>query len=238
MTSLSVLPLLQDGSCSIQGECLGNPGSVHARCPQIIKCGTCVAWTPREENRYTRNSGQCMLDRTATQYLDCNAAICPYYRPRVDSAAYAEWTKHGAEKPRKLVTSKTRSMGREAPPPTREALAQAAFRDHGASVGEAGAFALEGFLASAEPLPVLLERFRGGTVRVGAREAPLEALWARLVLVRRAMALLEDAVDRGGLDAETREKVKKDLAGIGGSMTTFNILFKDKDETFKGSAKD
>jgi hypothetical protein len=71
---------------------LTTPSSVHAQCPQTFKCGTCVAWSPREKNRFTRNSGQCLLDRSATQFLDCNAPICPYYRPRTETAAYAEWT--------------------------------------------------------------------------------------------------------------------------------------------------
>jgi hypothetical protein len=236
------LPLLQDGSCSIQQTCLTDPSAVHARCPQTMKCGTCVAWSPREKNRFTRNSGQCLLDRSSTQFLDCNAPICPYYRPRADSPAALEWTRGGGGARRTAVRSRTTKMTREAPPPTKEALAHAAFRDHDGDVASFGAAALAGQLGGVEPLPPLLERFRGGAARVASpvsppREVPLEALWARIVLLRRSLACLDEAVAGSALDAPTKEKVEKDLAGIAGSMTTFNLLFARKDDGFRGTGK-
>jgi hypothetical protein len=239
---MAALPLLQDSSCSIQQSCLTDPSSAHARCPQTMKCGTCVAWSPREKNRFTRNSGQCLLDRSSTQFLDCNAPICPYYRPRADSPAAVEWQARGAVARRTAVHSRTKKMSREAPPPTKEALAHAAFRDHADAVGSFGAATLAGMLGAVEPLPALLERFRGGTARVGsptspAREVPVEALWARLVLLRRSLGSLDEALAGSALDAATKEKVQKDLAGIAGSMTTFNLLFARKEDGFKGSGK-
>jgi len=237
------LPLLQDGSCSLQNSCLTDPASVHARCPQAFKCGTCVAWSPREKNRFTRNAGQCLLDRSTTQYLDCNAPICPYYRPRSDNPAVVDWKKAPAGTARRAtVRARSSKLTREAPSPSREALAHAAFRDHDDDVAAFGAAAVEGLLAGLEPLPPLLERFRGGIARVTAadgttREVPLEALWVRIVMARRALALLDDAVAASALDAATREKAEKDLAGIAGSMTTFNLLFAKKEDGFKGSGK-
>jgi hypothetical protein len=200
-----------------------------------------VAWTPREKNRFTRNSGQCLLDRSSTQYLDCNAPICPYYRPRADSPAALEWAKPGIAMRRTEVRARTSKMTREVPSPTREALAMAAFRDHDGDVARIGADVLAGLLGD-EALPTLLERFRGGTARVSAtsgetRELPLEALWARVVLLRRALARLDDALEASALDPATKEKIEKDLAGIAGSMTTFNLLFAKKEEGFKGSGK-
>jgi hypothetical protein len=240
---MAVLPLLQDGSCSLQHSCLNDPGSVHAQCPQAFKCGTCVAWSPREKNRFTRNAGQCLLDRSSTQYLDCNAPICPYYRPRADNPVALQWAKPGPSGRRTEVRARTKKMTREAPPPTKEALAEASFRDHPPEVAAVGVAALAGLLARLEPLPALLERFRGGTARVTApaeppREVPIEALWARIVVLRRTLAKLDATVETTpGLDAATREKAQKDLAGIGGSMTTFNLLFAKKDDAFKGSGK-
>jgi hypothetical protein len=201
-----------------------------------------VAWSPREKNRFTRNAGQCLLDRTATQYLDCNAPICPYYRPRADNPAAAEWRRPDVVTRRAEKRVRTSRLQREAPPPSREALAHAAFRDHPDDVAAFGAAALDGVLAGLEPLPALLERFRGGTARVGSsdgttREVPLEALWTRVVILRRSLARLDEAVAASSLDEATRQKVEKDLAGIGGSMTTFNLLFARKEDAFKGSGK-
>jgi hypothetical protein len=234
---MALLPLLNDGACSVQNSCLTNPSSVHDQCPQTFKCGTCVAWSPREKNRFTRNSGQCLLDRSATQFLDCNAPICPYYRPRAESPAFLEWKKPGgAEARRTEFKARTKKMTREAPPPTPDALAHAAFRDHDAGVAAVGVPVLLGQLQGARPLPPLLERFRGGTAVVKGptevREVPVEALWARLAVLRRALGRLDAAVAASTLDGETKGKVDKDLTGIHGSMTTFNLLFAKKDDVF------
>jgi hypothetical protein len=237
-----VLALLQDGSCSVAGSCLSVHGDVHATCPQASKCGTCVAWSPRKENSYGRNSGQCMLDRTATQYLDCNAPICPYYRPRFDNPAHLEWNRGGVKAQQARVRTATKKMTREAPAPTPEALSVAAFRGHAIGVADAGAPILAGLLEAHAPMPVLLERFRGGTAKVEgpqtpAREVPLEAFFARLALVRRALNALDESIDASKLTADEKEKLGKDWASISGSMTTFNVLLKDKTDHFKGQTK-
>jgi hypothetical protein len=96
-------------------------------------------------------------------------------------------------------------------------------------------------LLGPDPLDPLLERFRGGTVHVsgsdGTRELPIEALWARLLLVRRALERLEAATSSSRLESETRQKTEKDIAGMAGSMTTFNLLFARRDDGFKGTGK-
>jgi hypothetical protein len=242
---MGVLPLLADGSCQIQGTCLKSPGEAHGQCPQAFKCGTCVAWSPREENSYTRNSGECMLNRDARHYLDCNAQICPYYRPRRTTAAFEEWkAKPPATGQRKQATRSGRrrvKMDRDVPPPSAAALATAAFADHPAEVAEVGQALLEAELEARGTMPVLLERFRGGTVRVEqeggpTREVSMEAFYARLVAVRRSLNILREAVEDSGLGAGEKDKALKDLGGINGSMTTFNLLFADKGDHFKGSS--
>ncbi len=234
---MTVLPLLQDGSCSVQNTCLTRADDVHSTCPQAFKCGTCVAWTPREKNRFTRNSGQCLLDRSSTQYLDCNAPICPYYKPRADNPAAEQFSARPVARAVE-VKRRTTTMTREAPPPSREAIARAAFSVHDEGTAAIGVPVLAALLGDAA-VPALLERFRGGTARlvVGAekREVPIEALWARLVRVRRSLTALDAAVGASSLDVETRNKVSKDIGGMAGSMTTFNLLFAKKEDAFQGS---
>jgi hypothetical protein len=232
---MAILPLLDDGSCGQQNTCLTRAGDVHATCPQAMKCGTCVAWTPREKNRFTRNAGQCLLDRNATQYLDCNAAICPYYRPRAENPAAEAWKSQVPAQRQREVRTRVKGMTREAPPPTAEALAHASFAEHPTGVAAVGVPVLSAILG--EGLAPLLERFRGGTVKVGDRSMPIEALWARILQVRRTLGALDRSIDSSGLDAETRSKIEKDIAGMAGSMTTFNVLFARKDDGFKGTGK-
>lgn len=245
---MGILPLLADGSCSVTGTCLKTPQEVHGQCPQSRKCGTCVAWSPRKENGYGRNSGQCMLDRDSTQYLDCNAPICPYYKPRRESPAFLEWQQAPPVEQRQARRSARKKLDREAPPPSAAALAMAAFAEHPPEVAEMGSRVLEASLEAFGAMPVLLERFRGGTVALAptasasssdgpperARETTVEAFFARIALLRRALDGLERELSSSTMAAEEREKVLKDLAGIGGSLTTFNFLFKDKDDYFRG----
>jgi hypothetical protein len=239
---LAILELLEDGSCSITGTCESKPHEVWERCPQLAKCGTCIAWSPREENGYGRNSGQCMLDRDARTYLDCNAQICPYYRPRPESPAFEQWQNRPKAEQKQARRTRARKLDREAPPPTPAALAMAAFADHDTRVADAGAPVLEAELAAHGSMPVLLERFRGGSVRVRVagqpeREVSLEAFYARLSLLRRAIGALQDALEDSALSDDERGKVLKDLGGIGGSLTTFNVLFKDKADHFRGQGR-
>lgn len=239
---MGILPLLDDGSCSVTGTCLKSPHEVHPTCPQTGKCGTCVAWSPRQENGYGRNSGQCMLDRDARQYLDCNAPICPYYRPRQETAAYLDWKKAPPVEQREVRRSARKRLDREAPPPSAAALAMATFADHPRAVGEQAGKVLEALLEALGTMPVLLERFRGGTVAVRKGPSPgvalgettVEAFYSRVALLRRALDALEEEISSSSLAADEKDKVLKDLAGIGGSLTTFNFLFKDKEDYFKG----
>ena len=76
-------------------------------------------------------------------------------------------------------------------------------------------------------------RFKGGTVRAvptagAANEIPVEQLFAHLDHVLNSLALLESKL--GQLDEA--EDMKKQLNGIRGSFTTFNVLFAHRDEGF------
>ena len=239
---MTVLPLLNDGNCPQAGQCLSAASSVWATCPQAMKCGTCVAWSPRESNRYGRNSGQCMLNRETSTYLDCNAQICPYYKPRDENPAAQQWADRPREAPVKARRrSGHRKLDREVPPPTAAALAHACFADQPAGVAEAGARVLEAELIALGEMPVLLERYRGGSATVSGdgqtRHVSIEAFFARVAHFRGALAQLQEAIEASSLTDEEKAKVRKDLGGIGGSMTTLNILFQSKDQAFKGQGK-
>ena len=241
---MTVLPLLPDGTCRIAGTCLNKTTEAVPQCPQQLRCGTCVAWSPLDENAYGRNDGTCMLNQGVRQALDCNAEPCPYYRPRRENPFHAEWQHRPRRAPKKEGGKRRRNkMGREAPPPSPEALAQAAFADFDAACGDVGTNLLAAELRAHKPLPVLLERFRGGSVRVagtsmdGERETSVEAFFARIALLRRSLQALESAIDDSSLDESERNKVKKDISGMNGSLTTFNLLFKDRADAFRGAGK-
>ncbi|MCP4502307.1 MAG: hypothetical protein GY822_20315 [Deltaproteobacteria bacterium] len=243
-SALVILPLLDDGQCSIASTCKNTPSEARPQCPQSRKCGTCVAWSPRQGNAYGRNSGQCMLSKESTIYLDCNAQICPYYAPRRENPAFAEFQTYKKE-PSKSPTRRRLKMERESPPPTPEALASMAFRDHDEDTASIGQSVLAAHLEEYAPLPVLLERFRGGCVRVvvqssqneGQKELPIEAFYARLVQLKSSMDALDDAIADSSLGDDEKGKIEKDLGGMGGALTTFNVLFRDKADHFRGQKR-
>lgn len=228
-----LLPLLNDGACSIRAECQSDVAAAATRCPQLHKCGSCVMWSPRGPSRTGRNEGQCLLDRASRVWLDCNAAGCPYYRPRRESPAASELRilqKQPARAP------KTRSrLGRDAPDPSPAAMAMAASRDLD------GGLLLELILEAAThaPLPALLERFRGGQATLkfpdgSTSTQPLERWFLWIAEVKRAVDQLEERVSRSTLGAEEKDKILKDIKGMRGSLTTFNLLFREKEDQFVG----
>jgi len=228
-----LLPLLQNGSCSIRTECQADTTAVAPRCPQVFKCGSCVMWSPRGASRTGRNEGQCLLDRASKTYLDCNAPGCPYYRPRRDSPAALEARTRRQEVAPRAPRSR---LGRDAPDPSPAAMAMAA------ASGLQGGVLVELMLeaASSGKLPALLERFRGGTAILrypdgSTATQPVERWFLWVAEVKRGLDQLEQKVTQSALPAEDREKIIKDIKGMRGSLTTFNLLIKDKEDQFVGA---
>ncbi len=100
---------------------------------------------------------------------------------------------------------------------------------------------LEANLRRGGAVPALLERFFGGRAQVigagGKKDVPVEDFYARIAMVRQQLTNLRIAIHGAEVDDATREKLHNDLGGIGGALTTFNVLFKDKGASFKGAGK-
>lgn len=87
-------------------------------------------------------------------------------------------------------------------------------------------------------------RFEGGLVALrspgGAevRRFPIEQLFRRLCHVKGALARLEEALDaQEGFTPEERDGFQRQLRGIEGSFTTFNLLFRERSEGFQGTGQ-
>lgn len=91
----------------------------------------------------------------------------------------------------------------------------------------------------AEVLPPLLERFRGGTAVLslpgGSQcSASVERWFLWICSLKSALDGLEGKVAGCGLPGEEKDKIIKDIKGMRGSLTTFNLLFRDKEDHFVG----
>jgi hypothetical protein len=99
--------------------------------------------------------------------------------------------------------------------------------------------ALELCATSDKPLPALLERFRGGTAVLssenrGPATVPVERWFLWVCALKRALDGLEASVKASILAGGDSEKILNDIKGMRGSMTTFNVLFKSKEDHFVG----
>jgi len=92
--------------------------------------------------------------------------------------------------------------------------------------------------------PVALgEKWKGGTMilqpgvsSIQAKEIPIENFFHKIVMLRDRLRVLEQNINaHPGLSDEEKINLQQYITRIYGSLTTFNILFADKDKYFVGS---
>jgi hypothetical protein len=100
--------------------------------------------------------------------------------------------------------------------------------------------------ASGEMLVPLAAKWEGGTLRLipGKAEAqpkdlPIDTLFHKIVMVRDRLRVLEQKVNAHPKmsDAEKVE-MQQYITRVYGSLTSFNVLFRDKEDTFIGAKSD
>jgi hypothetical protein len=86
------------------------------------------------------------------------------------------------------------------------------------------------------------EKWRGGTLvlRPGAegqqeKSWPIETFFHKIVMVRNRLRTLEQQVNASGLADDVKVKLQSYVSGCYGSLTSFNVLFADAADQFKGS---
>jgi len=89
------------------------------------------------------------------------------------------------------------------------------------------------------------EKWRGGTLvlRPGAaglqeKTWPIETFFHKIVMMRNRLRTLEQQVNASDLPDDVKVKLQSYVSGCYGSLTSFNVLFADEDDQFKGSGGD
>jgi hypothetical protein len=89
------------------------------------------------------------------------------------------------------------------------------------------------------------DKWRGGTLvlkpgRTGVQEKswPIETFFHKVVMLRNRLRTLEQQLNGAELPEDMKIKLQAYITGCYGSLTSFNVLFADEDDQFKGSGGD
>lgn len=88
-------------------------------------------------------------------------------------------------------------------------------------------------------------RWRGGTLvlrpgQPGLQEKswPIETFFHKVVMLRNRLRTLEQQVNASDLPDDVKVKLQAYVSGCYGTLTSFNVLFAEEDDHFKGSGGD
>jgi hypothetical protein len=89
------------------------------------------------------------------------------------------------------------------------------------------------------------QKWRGGTLvlKPGApglqeKSWPIETFFHKVVMLRNRLRTLEQQVNASDLPEDVKVKLQAYVSGCYGSLTSFNVLFADESDQFKGSGED
>jgi hypothetical protein len=89
------------------------------------------------------------------------------------------------------------------------------------------------------------EKWRGGTLvlrpgKPGIQEKswPIETFFHKIVMLRNRLRTAEQQLNASDLPDDVKVKLQGYISGCYGSLTSFNVLFADDEDTFKGAGGD
>jgi hypothetical protein len=88
------------------------------------------------------------------------------------------------------------------------------------------------------------EKRRGGTLVLrpatpGLQEKswPIDTFFHKVVMLRNRLRTLEQQVNASDLPDDVKVRLQAYVSGCYGTLTSFNVLFADEDDQFKGSGE-
>lgn len=96
-----------------------------------------------------------------------------------------------------------------------------------------------------KPIP-LANKWINGTIEIKAatsdlqsKEIPIRTFFNKIIMVRERLRVLEQNINNHEkLDEADKIHLQQYISRAYGSLTTFNVLFNDKNDQFKGTGKD
>jgi hypothetical protein len=78
---------------------------------------------------------------------------------------------------------------------------------------------------------------RPGTAGLQEKSWPIETFFHKVVMLRNRLRTLEQHVNASDLPDDVKVKLQTYVSGCYGSLTSFNVLFADDDDQFKGGGE-
>jgi hypothetical protein len=75
---------------------------------------------------------------------------------------------------------------------------------------------------------------RPGTPGLQEKSWPIETFFHKVVMLRNRLRTLEQVVNSADLPDDAKVKIQSYISGCYGSLTSFNVLFAEEDDQFKG----
>ena len=86
------------------------------------------------------------------------------------------------------------------------------------------------------------DKWRGGELvlrpgREGVQEksVPIETFFRKIVMLRNRLRVMEQQINGADLHDDVKIKLQGYITGCYGSLTTFNVLFGDEEDRFRGT---
>jgi hypothetical protein len=98
---------------------------------------------------------------------------------------------------------------------------------------------LQKWMDATEIVPIA-DKWKGGKMilepgktELSSKEIPVETFFHKIVMLRDRLRVMEQKINSSELDDQTKVDLQQYISRCYGSMTTFNILFRDTDQHFK-----
>ena len=79
---------------------------------------------------------------------------------------------------------------------------------------------------------------RPGTAGLQERTWPIETFFHKVVMLRNRLRTMEQQINASDLTDDVKLKLQGYISGCYGSLTSFNLLFANEDDQFKGTGGD
>jgi hypothetical protein len=242
-------PIAPSQDCPDVEDCIADPSEIGHVCSYGPICGTCIVYRVIETRRGLL-LGTCRI-RTDRGEFPCTAPICDSYVPRAGGLDARGRPTQGGESTvvqiaRAAKTTQAKARRESSPPAPavrqrtpngpcgelemtkdelKDLIREAMDEERGGSIAPL-APKWEGGVAHLKPADATLQ----------GKELPLDALFHKVVMVRDKLRVLEQKLNSHPklTDAE-KVDLQAYITGCYGSLTTFNVLFREREDGFKGA---